>query len=163
MARSIEILIYGDESKIGTALLRASVSAARALGLDVRETQRYKGGAEWLCLWGVGHEERNRNRHAQIVQGGHVACWDLGYIGSGKEPGVSYLRVSIDYNHPWRDMDRTPSGPARLNVHGVKLRDDYDPEGPVLVIGMGPKSREHLGLNDWEITQLQQAKARLSA
>lgn len=160
MAKSIEVLITGDESRIGTALLKAATGAAYALGLRVEVTQRFAGRSEWLCLWGVGDVTRDAARRKQIQQQGEVACWDLGYIGQGKEPGVSYVRVSVDHNHPWRDLDRTPSDGSRMAVHDVTLRDDFDSDGPVIVIGMGPKSREHLGLHQWEIDSLNHAKAR---
>lgn len=160
MARSVEVLITGEESKIGSAVVRAAANAAQRLGLDVSITKRFRGTSKWLCLWGVGERTRNAARHAQIKHGGHVACWDLGYLGAGKEPGLSYVRVSIDYNHPWRDFDRTPNDDSRLRVHNIALRDDYDLDGPVIVIGMGPKSRAHLDLDNWEVDQLQKAQAR---
>lgn len=160
MAKSIEVLITGQESHIGTAVVHAAVNAARALGLKVSVTQRFEGGSDWLCLYGVGEASRNAARHEQIANGGRVACWDLGYIRTGKVPGASYVRVSINDNHPWRDLDFTPNDSARLDELGVLMTEEQDPTGPVIVIGMGPKSRDHLGLQDWEITTLKQARER---
>lgn len=160
MAQSIEVLITGQESRIGTAAVHEAAKAAKAIGLRVNVTQRYQGGSEWLCLYGVGEESRNAARHEQIAAGGHVACWDLGYVRTGKIPGLSYIRVSIDHNHPWRDFDSTPNDSQRLDDLDVELTDTYSSSGPVLVIGMGPKSRDHLGLQDWEIRTLHDAQAR---
>lgn len=158
MAESVEVLMTGDESVIGKAVLNEATRAARELGWQVSVTHTLRGASKWLCLFGVGHELRNAARKKQIERGGRVACWDLGYIMSGKEPGISYLRVSVDHNHPWRDFDATPNDQGRLAVLSVQLRDTYNEKGPVIVIGMGPKSRRHLGLNDWEKKTLEAAR-----
>lgn len=150
----------GDESLIGTAVVLSAFDAAKSLGLEARLTTAYFGDCDWLCLWGVGHEIRSKARDKHVAKGGHVACWDLGYLGGGKEPGVSYQRVSVDYNHPWRDLDRTPSDSTRFDRFQIKLRNDSDPDGPVIVIGMGPKARKHLGLSKWEMEMLQKTQAR---
>jgi len=163
MARSVEILITGQEAKIGEAVLRESAAAATELGLIVTVSQRYQGGSDWLALWGVGEASRDAARWAQIKAGGYAALWDIGYTnepGRGKEPGVSYIRVSVNQNHPWRFLDRTPNDVSRFNQLGIALREDARANGPVIVIGMGPKSRTHLGLDDWEITTLSKAKVR---
>lgn len=157
MARSVEILVSGDEVKVGSDLLRAAESAAGSMGLAVTKTASYIGKSDWLCVWGVGHAVRNLARHAHIKRGGHVACWDLGYIRP-----QGHVRVSIDHNHPWRDFDKTPNDPSRWKQFGIPLRNDYDPDGHVLVIGLGAKSKVHLGLahTEWEDRAMAQAQAR---
>lgn len=155
MARSVEILITGDETRMGASLVHAASDAALSLGLKVLVTDKFKGGRDWLCVWGVGHEQRNAARNQQIKDGGHVACWDLGYLRQ-----LAHVRVSVDHNHPWRLFDKTPSDGPRLDALSVTLRNDYDPKGPILVIGMGPKSKAHLGLFDWEENALSAARIR---
>lgn len=156
---SVEILRTGQESRSGQRLLTATEVGARKIGMKVQVTRRFQGGSNWLCLFGVGADYRNRCRHAQIKRGGRVACWDLGYLDRD-----NHLRVSIDYNHPWRDLDVTPNDPSRLNkLDGVEVimgNVHWDPMGPVLVIGMGPKSREHLNIHDWEMVTLQKVAER---
>jgi hypothetical protein len=161
MARSVEILRTGEESVIGTALLDQIAAAAQSLDMATTISQTFRGGSDWLALFGPGAVVRDAARHRQIANGGKAACWDLGYLGAGKLPGVSYLRVSVDHNHPWRDFDATPSDGSRLDAFGPPhLRTDAAPGGPVIVIGMGPKSRTHLGLTDWEMTKLRELKQR---
>ena len=160
MATSVEILISGDESVIGREVVKEATVAARELGLSVCVTTFFRGGSDWLCLWGVGHKDRDAARVKQISAGWRTACWDLGYIKAGKIPRESYLRVSVDYNHPWRMFDQTPTDLSRLLCLGVLLREDFDQGGPVILIGIGPKSRSHLGLNDRESKKLIELKDR---
>jgi hypothetical protein len=165
MAPSVEILITGEEARLGDAMLRASSAAAMALGYEVHVNAHYRGDCDWLMLWGVGADARNAARRAQIARGGHAALWDIGYVnapGKAKEPGSAYVRLSVDENHPWRLLDRTPNDPSRWHALGVALRDDFDPDGPIIVTGMGAKSRVHLGLrnDEWELRMLRQVQAR---
>jgi hypothetical protein len=158
---SVEVLRTGDESALGTATLDAAAKGAKQLGLRVIRTARYEGRSHWLCLYGVGHKERNLIRHRHIRHGGHVACWDVGYFGRGKDPQRSYCRVSIDRNHPAPELvERTPSEPKRWQAHRLSLREDSDPRGHIVVAGLGPKSRRHLNLYDWEQKALAAAKER---
>lgn len=157
---SVEVLITGEESTIGRATVNAALLGARDAGLNAYATRHYKGGADWLCLFGVGDRKRDVARRAQIAAHGRVACWDLGYVSAGKDEGQSYLRVSVDHNHPHRLMDNTPDDPERWDRHGIALREDADPDGHIVVVGMGPKSRAHLHVNDWEIRTLRAVQAR---
>lgn len=157
---SVEICLTGQESLIGTATVKAAMNGAIMAGMNVRLSNKYEGTSQWLCMYGVGSQPRDRYRHQHIAKGGRVACFDLGYFSGGKDREKSYVRVSIDHNHPHRELDVTPNTPDRFKVHGIKLREAYDPDGPVIVVGIGPKSRIHLNLWDWEIGKLNEAKKR---
>lgn len=129
-------------------MLKALASAARAAGDQVTETGRYEGRSEWLVLFGVGADVNDRARKAQLARGGRVLMWDLGYVDRKKV--VGHLRMSIDVDHPQDWLEKTDAQPARWARLGVALREDADPAGPVLLIGLGRKAREYLRLPHWE-------------
>lgn len=155
MAPSVEVLISGDESSQGKVAMECAAVGADLAGFEVVVTRLYRGKSDWLCLYGPGHAHRNLNRMAHVASGRRVACWDIGYLSR-----KSYVRVAIDHNHPQRLFDKTPNDGSRWDVHNIALRNDYDPNGHIVVAGMGPKSRAHLGLYDWELKALRDAQAR---
>jgi len=155
MAASVEVLISGDESLQGKAAMECAAVGADLAGLEVVVTKQYRGKSDWLCLYGPGHAHRNLSRMAHVASGRQVACWDIGYISR-----KVYARVAVDHNHPQRLFNETPNDGSRWDVHGITLRDDYDPNGHIVVAGMGPKSRAHLGLYDWELKTLFEVQAR---
>jgi hypothetical protein len=129
-------------------MLRALAAAIRAEGHPVIETRVYRGQSDWLILFGIGADPHNRARKAHIARGGRVLIWDLGYID--REKLVGHLRMSIDTDHPQQYFDRTSGEPDRLAALGVRLREHHDPDGPILLIGLGRKSRAYLGQPNWE-------------
>lgn len=158
---TVEVLLSGNESAFGTATVNAAAEAARMLGLTIQRTDKFRGGAQWLCLWGVGNAERRAARKTQSELGGHTLCWDIGYTNNGiNDIAHSYTRVSIDFDHPHRMLDVTSNNPSRWASYGVSLRNDFNANGPIIVVGMGPKSHVHLGIKNWEITTLEQTAAR---
>lgn len=161
MARSLEILITGDESAIGTAFLKAMPEKAKRVGMDVSVTKTYEGKSHWLSMFGIGSPNRNGPRLEHIKKGGHVACWDLGYWHRGKDPARAHLRVSINHTHPTLAyMDASPVSNARWVSQGIRLREDYKEDGHIVVVGMGPKSRRFLNINNWEVETLKRVQSR---
>lgn len=158
--RSVEVLMTGHESIIGTALLRATDRGARRAGMSVNVTSQYQGKSDWLCMYGVGSPNRNGPRLKHIAHGGLVACWDLGYWKRGKDESSAYLRVSVNHTHPQALLDETPTDSSRFDKHGIKLRSDYGIEGPVIVAGMGYKSKRFLNINNWEVIALCRTQER---
>jgi hypothetical protein len=141
------------------------VAGAISAGFIVRESTHYEGESDWLCVFGVGDPEYSKARSRHMAKGGRVICWDIGYMGQRvfhKEfPAQTYSRVSVDHDHPLPEfLDRTPPDPSRWQRLGKGLSECSDPAGPVLVIGMGNKSRMHLGDHSWEQNALQLAKAQ---
>lgn len=115
-------------------------------------TAAYAGECEWLMTWGAGHPV-----HAAALarHRGPSAAWDLGYFGTG------FCRVSLGGWHPTpAHIERTPARPARWDALGIALRNDADAAGPILLIGMGPKSRHHLRTQDWELRTLRRLRAQ---
>lgn len=149
MVKSAEFLIPPDLSRTGMPALEALYGAAIKLGVPCIKTSVYEGTCDQLWLFGVGHIHRAPAREAHVKSGRRVILWDLGYFGRRKLGG--YCRVSIDTDHPQKWLEQTPEDPSRWEMYNIPLRQDYDPEGPIILIGLGRKSRSYLGLPDWEI------------
>lgn len=152
---SVEILISGDEMARAARFMSEMPHGAARAGMSVKVTNRYIGKSDWLCLYGPGSPRRNPGRLAHMASGRPVASWDMGYWGR-KE----FMRVSINHVHPQEFLDRTRPDPVRLAAHGITLREDYDENGPVIVIGLGPKSRRFLELFSWEVETLKKTQER---
>jgi len=159
-ATTVEILSARRRSSTAAPMLDAIEAAARAAGDEVILTETYRGGSDWLVLFGVGAEAHAAARAAHVPRGTHAILFDLGYFGRRKGPD-GFLRVSIDRDHPQHLLDRAPDdGGARWAEHGIALRDDADPAGPIILVGLGAKSRIYLEAEDWELDKLAELERR---
>lgn len=102
-----------------------------------------------LMLWGIGRAGHSAHRDRAVHQGKRAILWDLGYT-RGK------YRVSLDHDHPWRLLDQTPSHARAVTP---TLRDDAG-NGPILLIGMGRKSKSYHNLYNWESRKIGELKRR---
>lgn len=140
-------------------MLEAIEAAARAAGHDVEITESYGGRCDWLVMFGVGADAHAAARAAHVPRGSSI-LFDLGYFGPRKGPD-GFLRISIDRDHPQHLLDGAPDdGGARWAEHGIVLRDDFDASGPIILVGLGPKSRIYLGAEDWELNKLDELERR---
>lgn len=154
----IEVLKTEPCSASAHAMLSAMEVAARAAGDEVAASGQYVGGSDLLILYGVGHPANDWARHKQIKSGGRVLMWDLGYFGPRRLDG--WLRMSIDSDHPQAFLDRTPADSERWNAHGIQLREDAEPDGPIIVIGLGRKSRQYLKARSWEHVAIERIRSK---
>lgn len=143
-------------------MLEALQNAIARTGRRVYRTNGYRGASQWLVLFGIGTVIHEAARRQQLARGGRTLIWDLGYFEDRKR----CLRMSIDADHPQHWLDRTHGEPRRWAQHGINLRYDYDPTGPIILVGLGRKSRAYLdgwgktgSYAHWELAQL----ARLNA
>lgn len=127
-------------------------------GDAVERTTAYVGRADVLVLYGIGAPAHAAARDRHVARGGRVVHFDLGYLGRRKFTG--YVRMSIDHDHPWRLMDATPTDATRWKVHGIRLRSDANATGPIVLVGLGRKSRAYLGLPNWERDKLAELRQR---
>jgi len=103
-----------------------------------------------LVLWGAGHPDMaDATRFARSV-GAHTLCWDIGYWGRSSTNG--YFRMAIDAGHADALVMRRDRDGSRLAKHGITLRSDFDPRGPIILVGMGWKSARQYGerVGAWE-------------
>lgn len=158
--RTVEFLSVKQPSAAAVPMLEALRKAAVRCGDVVKLTSRYEGRSDWLVLFGVGYGPHNEARNRQLLRGGHAALLDLGYFGKSKD-GLGYSRVSVDQDHPQHLLERAPADATRWTSHGLALREDADPAGPIVLVGLGRKSREYLKAGDWEQRKLAELEARL--
>lgn len=130
-------------------MLDAIAVAIRQAGDTLTETSEYRGGSDWLVLFGAGAEVHHLARNRQVKAGGRAMLWDLGYFGRQKVTG--FLRMSIDSDHCQQWLDKTNPAPGAWAYHGIELREDADPRGPIILVGLGRKSRKYLRADLWEV------------
>lgn len=130
----------------GATMIDAMIAAA-PMPIEVRT--EWSGKPCVLVVYGAGHPVRRPQQLANLRAGGRMIAWDLGYWGKSGDC-TSPMRATIDHDHPQK-MLRTEPG-QRWDRTGIALREDADPKGPIVVIGMGPKSHRMLGYSgpEWE-------------
>lgn len=114
----------------------------------------YNGNHKHLMMYGVGDPVRHGIRQHHIHKGGRVLLWDMGYF----KRSTGTLRLTLDTDHPTEPQ--IYSAPPHGRDNGIELREDADPQGPVLLVGLGKKSLPHLGLRhlEWEQSAIRQLR-----
>jgi hypothetical protein len=146
-----EILIDEPMSKRGRRMLIAMLETAPK---GTVASSKYKGSHRLLMMYGAGLEVRRQALEAHKAAGGTVAVWDLGYWDRDDS-----MRLSLGALHPTAEqLALAPKGCRREHV----LREDADPKGPILLIGLGVKSGRLYGLQtmEWEQGQMQRLRDR---
>jgi hypothetical protein len=126
------------------------------------ETKRYKGGSDILICWGLGGAEQWRAFRAQRAAGKTVIGIDLPYWRRDAGLGADrHVKISINAQQPIANK-LPPASIDRFMSFGVNLRETYDPSGPVVLGGLGAKSRAWLGYKgpQWELKRAQEIRAR---
>lgn len=143
-----EVLIAADASMKARLILEAMVAAAP---IPCVVTQRWERRGRLLMTWGWGHTGRRPWLMQHMAQGGHVIGWDLGYWNREHS-----CRLTINHDHP-RDMPAMDG--SRWDSLGIPLRNDFDANGHVVLVGMGRKSRR-VYANGWEQLTLPKLQRR---
>jgi len=123
---------------------------ARATG--GRIVRGYDGRADILALWGFGGHEQREAFKKHRASGRHVVCLDLGYW----DRHAYGVRVTVDSWHPQEsDLELTKEPRPGYVVPGYD-ENFYNPQGHIVLCGIGKKSRRLLGFNgmQWEHEQL---------
>ena len=155
MAASVELLRARPMSAKAEAMLSALAIAIRQDGAELVETSAYRGRSEYLILYGVGAPVNDAARKAHVKSGRPVLMWDLAYFDR-----LRYLRCSIDHDHPQSLLDRTTPEPSRWQELRISLRETYDPNGHIVLVGLGAKSRSYLHEQEWEMLRLRELRKR---
>lgn len=158
MAFSVEFLIPDKLSKTGRAVLTELRNSAPRLGLSYTVTEQYRGSSDLLVLWGVGAPAHNDARVRHISSGRRAILWDMGYFGRAKVTG--HCRVSIDHDHPQQWLPLTRPDPSRWERHGITLRNEYNRNGHIVLVGIGGKSRLQHSCSGWEAKKLNELRSR---
>jgi len=126
-------------------------------GLDVTLTRTFTGGADWLLLWGPGEPQRAEALRRQVDAGGHAIVLDLAYWHRDVK-----TRLSIDAPHPQAWIMRRAWPLRRLLTDAVPMGDVWNPEGPILVAGIGPKASVQYGpaVLQWEAEMIAACERR---
>lgn len=147
-----ELLIDHPLSVRGEKFLRALEDCAPE---GTKVSTAYKGMRRLLVLYGPGAPRKLPVIKQHLSVGGRVAMWDLGYWDRERA-----MRLSIDSLHPTPEQLMLAEDlPARRHFD---LREDGDPDGPILLVGLGPKSCYAYGFgpHEWEKHKLKRLRAR---
>lgn len=132
-----EILLDAEETAArGTAILEAMIEAAPDCGVTpIVRKKGYRSDCELLMIYGTGHPIRRPYFLEHIRRGKPAIGWDLGYWD---RLGDFSMRCTLNGDHPARYIRDEPGD--RLAAAGIKLRNDYDARGPIVLVGMGRKA-----------------------
>jgi hypothetical protein len=145
MVVRVEILIPADLASRGRKMLEALAAAAPGCGLRaVVNRAGYRGDCDVLLTYGTGHPVRRPWWQAHRRRGGRCIGLDLGYWGQQEGAAGFYMRATLDDDHPTQFIQ--PEPPERWEAAGIALREDFDPAGPIVLVGMGIKAAKlHAG------------------
>lgn len=149
-----EILTDPEMAARGDKMLRAMIKRAP---IEVRVREEYVGDCDLLMVYGSGHPVRRPWLQAHARSGRHWIAWDLGYW-KHKEDGTCRMRVTIDADHPPQWLRPEPAD--RWDREGIALRDDFNPDGPIIIVGQGRKSTRAQGSAPlaWEASTLREVR-----
>lgn len=151
----IEILLQSNMHAKGARMLQALASAAPVPHAVV---DKPSGRARVLMTYGPGDPERMRMLEEHRAAGKTTVVWDMGYFAT--KDFVGGLRFSVNDWHPQKLLDRAPRDSSRWDALHLPLRNDYDPNGPIILVGMGPKTRAIIDNPHWELVMLGKLKRR---
>lgn len=157
-----EILITDDTRGRGVQILRGMAETAAAHGIEPIVRRNYTAAGEWLLMWGAGAPERYRLFKQHVKAGGHAIAFDMGYWRSGRGYDVYGMnRVTIDAMHPQAYVMRRDWPADRLAQTPVAVDNRFDPDGHIVLAGLGPKTCDQYGirLGEWEQAKLAEIKA----
>jgi hypothetical protein len=137
---TVELLHFSPESSRAAAWFKALLNAAPKADVRVVQTKRLEGSSDVLLLWGPGAPSRFGPMRAQVERGGRVLCCDLAYWDRTRK-----VRISIDSAHPQAWVMRREWPADRVDADGIRVESAWNPDGPVLVAGIGRKARTQYG------------------
>lgn len=153
---SVELLTFQPVSARGAQMFEALVPVWVASGVRVARTTAYQGRSDLLMLWGPGAPSRWPAMQAQAERGRRTLVWDLAYWRREEK-----IRCSVDAAHPQAWVMRVDQPPDRLRADGIVCTDQWNPSGPVLVAGIGPKAKVQYGadrVDAWEATVIAECR-----
>lgn len=156
MAPRIEVLGSCGKSHRARYFVEQFFGSCKQLGLDVTLNDTYRGYRDWLVLWGVGGDKQLEAWRKHRESGRRVIIGDIGYFHREWDYKQSAFRISVDDWHPQRFVVNEPHD--RLERLELSLGSIGDPDGPILVCGMGPKSRKLYAKERWDYEVVQRLR-----
>lgn len=119
-------------------------------------TDKYHGDEKNLILWGVGGSVQQESYHKHRAAGGNVIMLDVGYFCREQK----YARMSINDYHPQNLLQYAGDG-SRFAQHKIRLKNHGNPDGHILLCGLGKKSRILFGYKgaEWETRKAAEIRA----
>lgn len=136
----VEILTDPKMANRGAQMLDAMIAACP---FECHVGQVWRGKGDMLMVYGTGHPVRRPWWTANLKMGRIGVGWDLGYWKRDERT----MRLTINDDHPPRLI--RPEDPARWDAEGIELRNDYRPDGHILVVGMSRKATKIHGMVAW--------------
>lgn len=154
-----QILITSTTPTRGVRLLQAIHAGAVSAGLDASITTSNVDQDSALILYGVGGADRWGLAHRHLNGGGRLIVWDAGYWDRKLPDRLRRYRLSIDALHPQKLIMQGPTpSPRRFRESGLRAGNKGNPDGPILLVGNGPKSNA-VGALGWAAAKSQEIKA----
>lgn len=154
----MEVLIEPGMTPKGCRMLEALAACAPR---PCTVVDKPSGHAKVLVIYGVGHPGRKLLAEQHRARGGRLVLFDIGYFA--QQAFVGAMRFSIDRPHPSPNLlDLAPADGSRWAALKIQLRDDFDPKGPIILAGLGQKTKAILppGQKAWEEQAFQQLRKR---
>jgi hypothetical protein len=157
-----EILV-GSMSYRGRLMMTALLSSGKAAGVLATRTETYKGFEPVLITYGLGDPSRFDAFKRHRAKCGRTVICDMGYWARKSGRNSDCLqRFAIDAMHCDATVFDAPADGSRLQKYGAGAKDFYNPNGPIVLIGQGPKGCTNSGhkLGEWEALALQVIRRR---
>lgn len=137
---------------IVSSLLRSCARGLQLSGHTVVSGDWTGQPCDRLVLWGIGTPETGELAARARATGAHVISLDLAYWGRASPRQQRPYRMSIDAPHPQKFLMLRDRSSARWRELNVQLRSCWDPEGHVVLVGMGWKAARHYreSVGAWE-------------
>lgn len=128
------------------------MEGARHRKHDVRWMQKHPRAGAFLVLYGLGGADR-----VGFSQRPRLVAFDAGYWD--RHGDERRFRISVGGFHcPQRIMQGPNPGPERWESSGLPVRTSGDPDGPILLVGNGPKSNA-VGAAGWTARRSRELRA----
>jgi hypothetical protein len=99
-----------------------------------------------LILYGLGGADRRQIAADHLASGKPFVAFDLGYWERNIEPRK--FRMAVNGHHPKGVMNGDYPGARRFDSAGIRIGSVADPGGPIMLVGIGPKSNA-VGADGW--------------
>lgn len=144
---TVELLTFQPASNRGQWMFDALTKTAKPLGIRITATTEYRGESDLLMFWGPGHPSRFGPMREQMATG-HSVAFDLAYWHRDYK-----VRCSIDHAHPQHWVLKQDWPATRFAQGAPRLANRWNPDGPVIIAGVGVKAKAQYGatlIADWE-------------